>query len=155
MVDTAAPQNGQIGTEAQLAEILAGVLHTDRVPVDGDFFADLGADSLVMAQFCARVRKRDDLPTVSMKDIYRTPTIHGLAAEFPAAAPEPNAGDSGTVTDAPSQDLEAQLADVLAGVLHTDRVPVDGDFFADLGADSLVMAQFCARVRKRDDLPTV
>ena len=28
-----------------------------------------------MAQFCARVRKRDDLPSVSMKDVYQHPTI--------------------------------------------------------------------------------
>ncbi|MDI9887029.1 phosphopantetheine-binding protein, partial [Streptomyces sp. HNM0645] len=56
--------------EALLAEVLAGVLRTEQVPADGNFFTDLGADSLVMAQFCARVRKRDDLPTVSMKDVY-------------------------------------------------------------------------------------
>ena len=60
--------------------MLAGVVRADRVPVDAHFFDDLGADSLVMAQFCARVRKRDDLPSVSMKDIYQHPTINGLAA---------------------------------------------------------------------------
>ncbi|MEV6781031.1 Pls/PosA family non-ribosomal peptide synthetase [Streptomyces sp. NPDC051098] len=90
-----------------------------------------------------------------MKDIYRTPTIESLAAEFSAADSGSTAAVSRGVTDAPSQDVEAELAEILAGVLHTDRVAVDGDFFADLGADSLVMAQFCARVRKRDDLPTV
>ncbi|MFF7203205.1 Pls/PosA family non-ribosomal peptide synthetase [Streptomyces sp. NPDC008141] len=155
LVDTSAGRHEQPSSEAQLAEILAGVLHTDEVSVDGDFFADLGADSLVMAQFCARVRKRDDLPTVSMKDIYRNPTIHRLATEFPGVSTEPTAVDSRGVADEPSREVEGQLADVLAGVLHTDQVSVDGDFFADLGADSLVMAQFCARVRKRDDLPTV
>ena len=30
---------------------------------------------MAMAQFCARVRKRPDLPSVSMKDVYRHPTI--------------------------------------------------------------------------------
>jgi non-ribosomal peptide synthetase-like protein len=59
--------------------VLAGVLRVDRVPVDGDFFDELGADSLVMAQFCARVRKRGDLPPVSMKDVYAHPTIRSLA----------------------------------------------------------------------------
>ena len=44
---------------------------TDRIPLDGHFFDDLGADSLLMAQFCALVRKREDLPAVSIKDIYR------------------------------------------------------------------------------------
>ena len=40
-----------------------------------------------MAQFCARVRKRSDLPSVSMKDIYRHPTIKSLAAAFADPAP--------------------------------------------------------------------
>ena len=80
--------------EGALAEVLAGVLKVDRVPVDGHFFDDLGADSMVMAQFCARVRKRADLPTVSMKDIYRNSTIASLAAAFAqpsavVAVPEP------------------------------------------------------------------
>ena len=33
-----------------------------------------------MARFCARVRKRADLPSVSMKDIYQYPTVRSLAA---------------------------------------------------------------------------
>ena len=39
---------------------------------------------------------------------------------------------------------------MLAGVMKIEQVPVDSHFFDDLGADSLVMAKFCARVRKRD-----
>ncbi|MDW4908845.1 Pls/PosA family non-ribosomal peptide synthetase [Streptomyces sp. ADMS] len=77
-------------TERILAEVLAGVVKTDHVPVDSHFFDDLGANSLVMAHFCARVRKRDDLPSVSMKDVYGSPTIRSLAAALggaPAGAP--------------------------------------------------------------------
>ena len=70
------------GTESILAGILAEVMRAERVPVDDHFFDDLGADSLVMAKFCARVRKREDLPSVSMKDIYRYPTIRSLAESF-------------------------------------------------------------------------
>src|SRR6267143_2840103 len=66
-------------SESILAEVLAGVLGIDRVPVDCHFFEELGADSLVMAHFCARVRKRGDLPPVSMKDVYAHPTIRSLA----------------------------------------------------------------------------
>ena len=132
--------------EQSLAEVLSDVVHTDQVSVESHFFDDLGADSLVMAQFCARVRKRGDLPAVSMKDIYQHPTIRSLAAALPAVAPLPVA---------PSPPLQGVLADVLAGVMHTEQVPVDSHFFDDLGADSLVMAQFCARVRKRGDLPSV
>src|SRR5436309_5416857 len=75
------------GVESIFAEVLADVLRVDRVPVDSHFFDELGADSLLMAHFCARVRKRGDLPPVSMKDIYRHPTIGSLAAALADAAP--------------------------------------------------------------------
>src|SRR5207342_2153858 len=78
---TAEPETS---SEGVLAEMLAGVMKIERVPVDSHFFDDLGADSLVMAKFCARVRKREDLPSVSMKDIYRYPTIGSLATAFAA-----------------------------------------------------------------------
>src|SRR5213082_2006054 len=74
--------------ERTLAEVLADVLRADRLSVDSHFFEELGADSLLMAKFCARVRKRGDLPSVSMQDIYRHPTIRSLAAAL--AVVEPN-----------------------------------------------------------------
>ena len=73
--------------ERSFAAVLADVLGVDRVSVDSHFFDELGADSLVMAHFCARVRKRGDLPSVSMKDIYRYPTIRSLAAALADVAP--------------------------------------------------------------------
>src|SRR5213082_2342086 len=73
--------------ERTLDEVLAEVLRVDRLSVDSHFFDQLGADSLVLARFCARVRKRGDLPSVSMKDIYRHPTIRRLAAALADAAP--------------------------------------------------------------------
>jgi non-ribosomal peptide synthetase-like protein len=74
--------------EGILAEMLAGVMKTEQVPVDSHFFDDLGADSLVMAKFCARVRKREGLPRVSMKDIYAHPTIRSLAESLGIAEAE-------------------------------------------------------------------
>ncbi|WP_284691158.1 phosphopantetheine-binding protein, partial [Arthrobacter ipis] len=133
-----------VQVQDRLAEVLAGVLDIERVPVEADFFQDLGADSLVMAKFCARVRKQPDLPAVSIKDIYQNPTIAALAA---ALAPAEEATAQVQVQD--------RLAEVLAGVLGIEQVAVGDDFFQDLGADSLVMAKFCARVRKQPDLPTV
>ncbi|WP_433285616.1 Pls/PosA family non-ribosomal peptide synthetase [Pseudonocardia sp. CA-142604] len=132
------------GTERKLAELLAEIIGTESLSVHSNFFDDLGADSLLMAQFCARVRKRPDLPTVSMKDVYRHPTIGGLATALgePVTAP----ADLGT---------ETALAEILAEIVGTEHVSVDSNFFDDLGADSLLMARFCARVRKRPDLPTV
>src|SRR5438094_2796813 len=75
--------------ESTFAEVLADVLRIDRVSVDSHFFDELGADSLVMAHFCARVRKRGNLPPVSMKDVYAHPTIRGLAAALADVAPRP------------------------------------------------------------------
>src|SRR5438094_3574463 len=76
-------------SERTLAEVLAEVLRADRLSVESHFFEELGADSLVMAKFCARVRKRGDLASVSMKEIYRHPTIRSLAAALADAAPKP------------------------------------------------------------------
>src|SRR6059036_2305124 len=75
------------GVEAAFADVLAEVLRVERVSVDSHFFDDLGADSLVMAHFCARVRKRGNLPSVSMKDVYAHPTIGSLAAALADVAP--------------------------------------------------------------------
>src|SRR3954469_16196971 len=135
-------------TEKALTEVLAEVLGVERVAADGNFFDDLGADSMVMARFCARVRKRPDLPPVSMKDVYQNPSVRSLAkavAALPDAVPPPPAPTG----------LESAFAGVLAEVLGVERVAADGHVFDDLGADSMVMARFCARVRKRSDLPPV
>src|SRR5829696_5473400 len=143
--DSPTTRQGQVAcsessTESTFVEILADVVRVERVSVDSHFFDDLGADSMVMAQFCARVRKRPDLPSVSIKDVYQHPTIRSLATALADAAPVP---------------VERVLADVLADVVRVERVSVDSHFFDDLGADSMVMAQFCARIRKRPDLPSV
>lgn len=76
-------------TERELAGVLAELVEVEQVPVEGHFFDDLGADSLVMARFCARVRKRSDLPSVSMQDIYRYPTIRSLAAALADITDDP------------------------------------------------------------------
>ena len=127
-------------TESAFADVLGEVMGVERVSVDSNFFDDLGADSMVMARFCARVRKRPDLPAVSIKDIYQHPTIQSLATALADTAPMP---------------VERVFADMLADVMGVERVSADSNFFDDLGADSMVMARFCARVRKRPDLPSV
>jgi non-ribosomal peptide synthetase-like protein len=82
---TAEPATSAEGT---LAEMLADVMKIEQVPFDSHFFDDLGADSLVMAKFCARVRKRDGLPVMSMQDIYAHPSIRRLAQAFGIAEAE-------------------------------------------------------------------
>src|SRR6266568_4121556 len=103
------------GAESIFAELLAGVLRVDRVSVDSHFFDELGADSLVMAHFCARVRKRGNLPSVSMKDIYAHPTIRSLAAALadvpPSSAKSPVAAAIEVAT--PTSTLEYVLCGTL------------------------------------------
>jgi non-ribosomal peptide synthetase-like protein len=74
--DFVAPETSD---ETVMAEELAAVLGLERVSVTSRFFDDLGASSLLMARFCARLRERD-VPSLSMKDIYVQPTIRNLAA---------------------------------------------------------------------------
>ncbi|MEU8782301.1 Pls/PosA family non-ribosomal peptide synthetase [Streptomyces sp. NPDC048637] len=112
-----------IDVEGTLAATLAEVMGTGQMPVDRHFFDDLGADSLVMAHFCARVRKRADLPSVSMKDIYRYPTIRALAAAlagstaaFPVEAPSPDSAVAPTPPAAPASAAAPRY--VLCGALQ-------------------------------------
>ncbi|MBZ3694136.1 Pls/PosA family non-ribosomal peptide synthetase [Phyllobacterium calauticae] len=65
--------------ERFLADVLAEVLKFDEVSVEDNFFDDLGANSLLMARFCARVRTRKEWATTSMRDIYLYPTVARLA----------------------------------------------------------------------------
>lgn len=108
-------------TEQQLADVLADVTSRERIPVDSHFFTDLGANSLLMAQFCARIRKRPDLPSASMKDIYRYPTIRSLAAALetatPAAAasPLPKAPSPSAPTTSPAPAPASRLTHFLCG----------------------------------------
>ncbi len=43
--------------EQTLCEALGTALGLDKVSIDGDFFEEYGAHSLLMARFCARVRQ--------------------------------------------------------------------------------------------------
>ena len=47
----------------------------ERVSVEDNFFKELGAHSLLMARFCAKIRQHPALSDVSMRDIYLNPTI--------------------------------------------------------------------------------
>ncbi|HEX6402330.1 MAG TPA: Pls/PosA family non-ribosomal peptide synthetase [Pseudonocardiaceae bacterium] len=78
-------------TECLVADALAAVMRVERVSVESHFFDDLGANSLVMAHFCALLRRTENLPSVSMKDIYLHPTVRALAAAVAEAAATPAA----------------------------------------------------------------
>ncbi|GAA2395440.1 phosphopantetheine-binding protein [Streptomyces coeruleofuscus] len=91
----------------RLAALLADVARLDEVPLDGNFFDDLGADSLVMAHFCARVRNQPDLPPVSMRDVYRHPTAGSLAAALLDSTPPPPVSETPGPPVLPREQAEA------------------------------------------------
>lgn len=82
--------------ESSLAVQLGAVLGLDRVSTDAHFFNDLGANSLLMAHFCARVRREADLSAPAMQDVYQHPTIRQLAQLLTAVKTEAAAGPAGT-----------------------------------------------------------
>src|SRR5438094_5136047 len=104
------------GVESIFAEVLADVLRVDRVSLDRHFFEELGADSLVMAHFCARVRKRGSLPAVSMRDVYQHPTIRSLAAALAEAAPRAAAPQVPPAIETPTPTSTGEY--VLCGTLQ-------------------------------------
>ncbi|MDD7964592.1 Pls/PosA family non-ribosomal peptide synthetase [Actinomycetospora lemnae] len=99
-------------TQALLAEILAGALDRDDVPVDAHVFDDLGADSMLMARFCARVRKHPDLPSIAMQDVYAHPTVAQLATALaPTTTLTTTTTTTTTTTPAPRADEPAPEPD--------------------------------------------
>ncbi|MGW4233441.1 Pls/PosA family non-ribosomal peptide synthetase [Streptomyces sp. NPDC004980] len=105
------PPSEQVArTEAALAQVMADVMRLDHVAADSQFFDDLGADSLVMAHFCARVRKNTDLPQISMRDVYAHPTISGLALALTATAPPPHVEPPHPVAAGPTPPATATTA---------------------------------------------
>jgi len=109
----------ETGVETAFAEVLAAVLRVDEVPLNSHFFDDLGADSLLMATFCARVRKRGDLPAVSIKDVYAHPTIRRLAtAVVVADAAQPIRPSAHQPASTPTSPREYLLCGVLQALFY-------------------------------------
>jgi non-ribosomal peptide synthetase-like protein len=109
--------------------VLAEVLERTDVPANAHFFDDLGADSLLMARFCARTRKRSDLPSVGMPDVYKHPTLASLTAALGGDAERPPPGPAGPeVTEAgrPSAPRAGTAAFVLCGAAQAVCVLVYG-----------------------------
>ncbi|GAA2740277.1 non-ribosomal peptide synthetase [Terrabacter aerolatus] len=67
-------------TERALARALESVLGVPQVSATAHFFDDLGANSLLLAQLSAWVRRDTDLPPLAMQEMYTHPTVRELAA---------------------------------------------------------------------------
>ncbi|WP_082659847.1 Pls/PosA family non-ribosomal peptide synthetase [Aureimonas sp. AU40] len=65
--------------ERFLVDTAKTILGLEEISVEDHFFDDLGANSLLMARFCARVRAKPAWATTSMRDIYLYPTVARLA----------------------------------------------------------------------------
>ncbi len=103
--DYVAPQTP---AEQELAALLAEVLGVPEVSVASDFFADLGADSLLMARFNAAVRRRSGWPALSMRQVYRHPTIEQLAAALTVRRPAAVLARGGTAPPRGTPDPDGQ-----------------------------------------------
>ncbi len=68
--------------EEAVAAAMAEILSMDKVSVEDNFFQDLGAHSLLMAKFAARLRERMEDIDLSMRDIYMNPTVRELSAHL-------------------------------------------------------------------------
>jgi len=78
-------------TERMLCRALSETLGIEQVSIDGDFFSEYGAHSLLMARFCARVRQIEPSAHLAMRDVYANTTVRRLARAMdavPAAAAE-------------------------------------------------------------------
>ena len=103
-------------TEQVLTEALATTLDLDpaEVSVTADFFTDLAANSLHLAQLRAQLRHHPQLPALSVRQVYENRTVTDLAKvldDTPADEPEPAAAQ--VTTDAAQV---STLAYVLCGL---------------------------------------
>jgi non-ribosomal peptide synthetase-like protein len=116
-----APQrerSARVSAEVGFCEVLSELMGGGPVDVEGHFFDELGADSLVMAHFCSRVRKRTDLPPVSMKDVYRHSSVRSLAAALVPEAPPAPVERSAPTTTQRRRSPAVNRSSVLCGALQ-------------------------------------
>jgi non-ribosomal peptide synthetase-like protein len=77
--------------ERELAAAWGAVFGRAEVPTDADFFLDLGGHSLFAALVASKLRQSPNCRHLSVGDIYRHPTVRGLASHLESTAP-PGAG---------------------------------------------------------------
>jgi non-ribosomal peptide synthetase-like protein len=98
--------------ETAMADAIRAVLKTEEVSIEDHFFDDMGANSLLMAQFCTKLRETGLVADVSMRDTYLHPSIRELAAHLGEAAAAPLASIPGPL----AQHKASTLSYVLTGI---------------------------------------
>lgn len=101
----AGPEAGpEGGIEAGIREIWARILGVQEIR-PGDSFFDLGGHSLLAVQAHREIREKLKLPKLSITDIFRFPTLRGLATHAGKGAerPEPAREPEPALADAPDR----------------------------------------------------
>ena len=93
--------------ERAMAGALSAALKVDEVSVEDHFFDDMGANSLLMAQFCTKLRETGLVADVSMRDTYQHPTIRALSTHLESVGPAIDPADA-------EDDLPVHKASTLA-----------------------------------------
>ena len=66
--------------EREVGRVLSDLLNIEQVSMDDHFFNDLGANSLLMAKFCATIREQLHFSDVSMREVYLHPTTRDFSS---------------------------------------------------------------------------
>ncbi len=66
-------------TEKAVAKELQDLMNLKEFSVDDDLFLDLGAHSLIVAQLVSKLRRHPGMEALALRDVYRHPTVRGLA----------------------------------------------------------------------------
>ncbi|MEP2718651.1 MupA/Atu3671 family FMN-dependent luciferase-like monooxygenase [Pseudophaeobacter sp.] len=91
------------GVQAEIAKVWSRILGVEGIGAQDNFFA-LGGHSLLAVQSHRDIRAALEVPKLSITDIFRFPTLAGLASHIEALAGQ------GTKPDDPAQDEAAQAA---------------------------------------------
>ncbi|MBV9753244.1 MAG: amino acid adenylation domain-containing protein [Hyphomicrobiales bacterium] len=74
-------------TEQALLEAARRALGAELVPLEADFFAELGGHSLIAARFVSFVRETPALARIRLQDVYEARTLRAIAARLDAQIP--------------------------------------------------------------------
>ncbi len=74
-------------TEHAIADVWRAIFSSHEISVEADFFLDLGGHSLFAARAVSQLRGQPALAHISIADLYRCPSIRGLAKQLETTAP--------------------------------------------------------------------
>ncbi|GGJ96966.1 peptide synthetase [Pilimelia anulata] len=131
--------------EARIADVYAQVLGAPAVSVTADFFLDLGGHSLVAAKAATSMRDTVGHP-VTVRDMYKFPTVRGLAAHLDGLGPAPVPGSAGVPPRGPSArevyEGQSKLSRWTTWTLQALSMYLFGAFFSLLPAVAFFLTVF-------------